>query len=248
MQFCIRNSPHSLLLLILISMTARSAEPLATHLSSGGASEVLLAAYAVPEPPPLPVVQVNLRRSALGIEIGGIRYSGDIDDNSMFTDASSKWNVYANVLYKYRLYAHRRQYYSLLLRVHAGVFPLKGTSTDYSFTNTVFGGGVGIETEFFLRSSVRPYLFLGAGAIGYLPNTSFTEFFERRNPAEFRGSSTVTAMFPAGGGINIQVGRQADIFIQFAKTITLTDNLDGWESGIMDNFQTIGLGFLYYFR
>lgn len=201
-----------------------------------------------PEPPPLQTMQIKTRRWSLGIESGAIAYSGDIDNNSMFSDAGNTWSAYASLLYKYRLYTQNRQYYSLLLRSHIGIYPLKASSKNYSFTNTSFGGGVGLEAEFFLRSKFRPYFYIGIGILSFLPNTSYTEFFGNKHPEQFRGSSTVTGMFPAGAGFNYQVGRQIDLNFQISKTLTMSDNLDGWESGIMDNFQTIGLGILFYFR
>jgi hypothetical protein len=203
---------------------------------------------AAPEPAASQTMQSGTRRFALGIETGGLKYSGDIDNNTMFTDAVANAHVYATILFKYRLYAHRRQYFSIALRSYAGIYPMSADSKQFSFSDLAFGGGIGLELEFFLRSKLRPYLHIAAGVLSFLPDVSYTEEFSRKHPEQFRGSATLTGVVPAGIGLLYQMGRQADLSLQFTKTLTFTDNLDGWESGIMDNFQSVSLGFLYYFR
>jgi hypothetical protein len=243
----IAHTRFCLIVLLAFTATASGAGHPARLAQGDGTISSLSAPPPIPPVPPI-ASAAQYRRWSLGLEIGGVRYSGDIDDNSMFSDVENQWSAFVSLLYRHRFYTDRKQTISFLVRTHACVMPLKTTSKHFSFSNTAFGGGVGVEMEFFLRSKFRPYVYIGLGALGFLPETSYDEYFSTKHPERFRGTATVAGMLPAGIGFNVQLGRQFDIGVEFSKTLTSTDNLDGWESGIMDNFQTIGIVFVYTFR
>jgi hypothetical protein len=201
---------------------------------------------AMPSPPQ--GMQTRTRRMVFGLETMMLRYSGDIDNNTMFSKASSDWQFSAVLVYMYRVFTQRRQTYSLLLRTEAGYYPMRASSEELSFTNAALGLSVGIELEFFLRSPVRPFVHFGVGVLSFLADATYAGSFRDRFQEKYRGTSTMTATLPFGFGIQYQAGRQIDLSVQFTKTLTFTDNLDGWESGIKDNFQSVRLGVLYYLR
>ncbi len=119
----------------------------------------------------------------------------------------------------------------------------------YEVKTNVLNFNLGLESQFFPRSRLRPFVFIGIGIASFDPDLTI-------DPANFQYGGGIEKYLkdeksslgvPAGLGLTYTASDLIDISLAFSKTYTFTDNLDGWTVNINDNYPFVSAGISFYF-
>lgn len=206
-------------------------------------------AFSHAEPPPAPSLVTKDARPeaiAVGFSFSLLSYSGDVDENLTFPDGQSAWLPGAGVMLQARAFKIGSSFAAAIFRLGAEYVPMKGKSSVYEFMTHSLSSTFHLKLEFATSSHIRPHI---TGGIGFLyfesTVTPYGEEWQRRWEVS-RGKSNTAFIFPLGIGVTWTVGKKFDVYYQFLKTLTFSDNLDGWESNINDNYQGVDVGVLFF--
>ena len=180
------------------------------------------------------------------------QFTGDVQDKSggFFEGAENPLGFGGNLFAKYRV-GELDPFGSLHFFGRVGYHPQKGEfqnaqGRQFDFENNILQFSVGAQVELFPESRIRPFGKLGIGLIMSDPTIKASPYYVNR--AEFHtGESEVTGSIPGSVGFLFTVAENIDIVAEFEKTLVFSDNLDGWESEVNDNWQSFGLGVVIYF-
>ena len=178
----------------------------------------------------------------IGASIVLLTYSGDVDQNALFVNGKNAWQVGGELLCQYRLLKAFGDVVGVHLRAVGGYYPLKATSVGYDFRTACFGGFALAHVELFPNFPLRPSAGVGYGFLFFNPKVTVKtpEWDELHH--RVAGSEKSTGGVPLELGLTWTVGNSIDVFYQFTKVITFTDNLDGWVANVKDNFQSVSIG------
>ncbi len=188
----------------------------------------------------------------IGLSLGLHQFTGDVQDldGGYFEGAENSLLFGGNILAKYRIGA-LKDVGSFHLTGRAGYHPMDGKLNDgedvYEFTNNAILVSLGLQFELMPQYDIRPYANVGIGFLAHDPKVTTAGRWINRYTSEYVGEGKATAAIPVDIGIMFTVSRSIDLMINANKTLALSDNLDGWESNINDNWQSFNLGFVYYF-
>jgi len=196
-------------------------------------------------PPARKSKEVRPERVGVGGNLLFLQYSGDVDDGATFPDGKTAWLASGNVIAQLRMVNLPEEIASIHLRGTVGYYPMRASASTYAFKDYAFGADLSIYAEFFSNSIIRPHISGGFGIMHFDPQAYGLTPAMAKEWEQFRGSGTMTNTVPLGFGLTWSVG-SFDIYYQFIKAITFTDNLDGWSANVNDNFQHISIGVLYF--
>ena len=190
----------------------------------------------------------------IGLSVGLHQFTGDVQDKDggFFAGAENNLLFGGNIVAKYRI-GSLKNIGSLHLLGRAGYHPMDGTlnedGSSYEFTNDAIVASVGLQLELLPQSDVRPFANAGAGFLFYDPKVTTSGRWDKKytdNLAEQDGSTSTFAI-PIDLGLIFTISSKLDVMAYVNKTLAFSDNLDGWESNINDNWQSFNVGFVYYF-
>ncbi len=182
---------------------------------------------------------------AAGIGLGLLTYSGDVDIGGTFTNGDFKWKLCVSALGQARILSPAR-FVDISLLLSGEYTTLEATSDEYDFVTTAFHPSAALKLEFFPTSPLRPFISGGAGMLFFKPEVDVKSPQVLARYEQFEGRSTTALTVPITVGILWTLGRNFDFIYQFTKTLSLTDDLDGWSAEYNDNFQSFVIGVLYY--
>ncbi|MDH7515592.1 MAG: DUF6089 family protein [Bacteroidota bacterium] len=119
----------------------------------------------------------------------------------------------------------------------------------YKVETSVLNLTAGAESQFFPRSKLRPFVFVGLGFTSFDPNRTIDERNYNYGDGIYqylKDEKSALAM-PLGLGLVYTASEIIDISLAFSKTYTFTDNLDGWTVNINDNYPFASVGVMLYF-
>ncbi|QLE01611.1 hypothetical protein HX109_08540 [Galbibacter sp. BG1] len=162
----------------------------------------------------------------VGAFVGGSNYIGDvgssryINPNGFAAGGVFKWNVSQR-------YAYRASFtFSTLHAADRDSNNSARQQRDYSFSNGVLEGSIGMEFNFIefdlsdFSRSVTPYLYGGASVILH------DELYYVTNNAQVSGEKTTFAI-PMAIGVKGKIGTRFVLAAEVGARYTFTDNLDG---------------------
>lgn len=205
---------------------------------------VSVAQMRISEPP----VRKPVRAESFGFGggLGIVTYSGDVDGSSAFPNGENVWKVSVSATIHRRLFSLPSAIGAFGLRGTLAYTPMGATSQTYDFRMDSFTTSLCASLEFIELFELRPFIFAGAGFMYFSPSVTLkTPQMEAMWPY-YRSDTRIAGLFPLGIGLVWTVGKTFDVYYHFTKTITTTDNLDGWVSNVRDNYQEISFGLIYY--
>jgi outer membrane protein OmpA-like peptidoglycan-associated protein len=195
---------------------------------------------------------VRPQNFGIGLAVGMTQLSSDVGEGNTFTNTDNPWQFGGSIHAQYAL-ARFDRLAKLLGMAEIGFHPYKATGTllnsIYEAKATAIDISLGAQFELFPEWTVRPFIF---GMIGYgmfTPTASWSQNISAALTSykdQLAGTDKGTLVIPFGGGLAWMLNDNLDIFARFHKTMTFTDNMDGWVSNINDNYSTISLGLTYF--
>jgi len=196
--------------------------------------------YARPEP------------LGIGFALGFTQFAGDVQDGGTFPGADNPWKIGGNLFITARIVDLVEDLLTLGIRGRAGYYPLEASYQDasgqgYSFNNNAMQIGGDLIFDFFPKASIRPYGFGGVALLFESPENSITgDIWQTRWNRNKGEEESITGTFPLGFGIAWTVSEDFDVFFEFEKNLTFSDNLDLWKSNINDNYASLKLGLTFF--
>jgi hypothetical protein len=182
---------------------------------------------------------------AAGIGLGLLTYSGDVDIGGTFTHGDFKWKPCLSASGQARIMSPAR-FVDVWLLLTGEYTTFEAVSDEYDFITTAFHPSAALKFEFFPTSPLRPFISGGAGMLFFKPDVTVKSPQVLARYPQFQGLSTSAFAVPITVGILWTLGRNFVFIYQFTKTLSFTDDLDGWSAEYNDNFQSFVIGVLYY--
>jgi outer membrane protein OmpA-like peptidoglycan-associated protein len=194
----------------------------------------------------------------IGIGLGLNWLNSDVQSNgTFFKNPTNPWTFGAMINAQYT-FLHLGRFGTLGLMGEASLHSLEATADHiasanwpkYAVTNTVIDFHLGLMLQFFPKSKLRPFTTLGLGILSFDPKVDFSNWTQAERDyfqKYFDTAEKSSLGIPVSVGLTYTASDLIDLSLRVQKTFTFTDNLDGFNSEINDNYPFVSAGLTFFF-
>ncbi|MDH7514586.1 MAG: hypothetical protein QHI48_01745 [Bacteroidota bacterium] len=176
---------------------------------------------------------------------GLVTYSGDVDRVGLFPNGDHYWKPCVHLAFQTLVFTPA-EWLDVVAITESEYGSFQGKSDVYDFRTRAFQVSAGIKFEFFPRFPLRLYASGSGGVLLFSPTVTIKSPETEALYPRFRGTAKSALAIPITIGILWTLGESYDFYYRFTKTISTTDNLDGWVSQDRDNYQSFSIGIILY--